>query len=177
MNRHGTTTTILLGAALTLLAARAGAVSVLYTVPGPAVVIGSGDRLTDSATLSGAIDPIGTITFELTNGVVAVDVETVTVSGNGTYATPTGYSPLAVGDYQWSVFYSGDLNNQAAADNTETGVVRPASTVLTTTPGGTVTLGSGISLTDSDWLRGSTRLAQSRSRCSMRAWRRSIPRP
>jgi hypothetical protein len=40
-----------------------------------------------------------------------VDTETVTVSGNGTYSTPTGYLPAVVGTYQWVATYSGDSNN------------------------------------------------------------------
>ena len=44
-----------------------------------------------------------------------VDTEVVTVSGNGTYITPVGYTlPTAssvAGTYQWVASYSGDINN------------------------------------------------------------------
>ncbi len=46
-----------------------------------------------------------------------VYAETVTVTGNGTYTTPTGYtlptSGTAIGTYQWVASYSGDPNNNA----------------------------------------------------------------
>jgi hypothetical protein len=66
--------------------------------------------LTDTATRSGGFNPTGTITFELFQGTTLVHTETVTVNGNKTYTTPTGYtldllhdrggalSPLSHGD-------------------------------------------------------------------------------
>ena len=45
----------------------------------------------------------------------------MTVSGNGTYTTPTGFTlpttSTATGTYQWDVAYSGDANNTAITDN------------------------------------------------------------
>ncbi len=76
----------------------------LTTQPGPTVVIGSGQKLTDSDTLSGGNQPGGSITFTLLgpNGASTVDdTETVTVAGNGTYSTPKGYLPAGPGTYQW----------------------------------------------------------------------------
>ena len=50
-----------------------------------------------------------------------VDTETVAVSGNGTYSTPTGYTlpttGTVTGTYQWDASYSGDGNNNAVSDN------------------------------------------------------------
>ena len=47
-----------------------------------------------------------------------MDTETVTVSGNGTYTTPTGYTlpttGTVTGTYQWVASYSGDANNNAS---------------------------------------------------------------
>ena len=84
----------------------------ITTVSGGTVVVGSGTPLTDSATLSGGQGPTGTITFQLTGpGNTVVDTETVAVNGNGTYNTPTGYLPTAVGTYQWVASYSGDASN------------------------------------------------------------------
>jgi hypothetical protein len=84
----------------------------ITTVAGPTVVLGSGNRLTDSATLSGGVNPTGTITFTLHSpSNMIVDTETVTVHGNGTYTTPLGFLPTAVGTYQWVASYSGDANN------------------------------------------------------------------
>ena len=70
--------------------------------------------LKDSGTLTGGFNPTGSLTFTLyaPDGSTVVDTETVTVSGNGTYSTPTGYTlpttGLVTGTYQWVVSYSGD---------------------------------------------------------------------
>src|SRR5581483_5570422 len=85
------------------------------TVAGGTLVIGSPGRLTDTAVLSGAVNPTGTITFTLTGpGNVVLDTETVPVAGNGTYTTPTGFVPTTTGTYTWSARYSGDANNTPA---------------------------------------------------------------
>ena len=78
--------------------------------------------LEDTAVLSGGYYPTGTITFTLyTRAAPLVDTETVTVSGNGTYTTPTGYTlpttGTVTGTYQWDASYSGDTNNNAVSDN------------------------------------------------------------
>jgi hypothetical protein len=77
--------------------------------------------LNDTATLSGGYYETGSITFTLYLGATLVDTETVSVSGNGTYTTPTGYTlpttGAVIGTYQWDASYSGDANNNAATDN------------------------------------------------------------
>jgi uncharacterized repeat protein (TIGR03803 family) len=85
----------------------------LTTTPGGTVSLGSGAKLTDLANLSGGFNPTGTITFTLyaPDNVTIVDSETATVDGNGSYFTPTGYAPTAIGTYRWVVSYSGDDNN------------------------------------------------------------------
>ena len=85
----------------------------LITTPGGSVLLGSGAKLTDSATLSGGNNPTGTITFTLyaPGDTTVVDTETATVNGNGSYSTPTGFLPSAVGTYAWDASYSGDANN------------------------------------------------------------------
>jgi hypothetical protein len=132
----------------------------IATTAGGPVVVGSGARLTDSATLSGGFSPTGTITFTLTgpNG-ATVDTEVVTVSGNGTYGTPRGFVPTAAtgaGTYQWVASYSGDVNNRTAASTpgSEPEAADPASPAITTTAGGSVVLGKGVPLTDSATLSG-----------------------
>ena len=49
-----------------------------------------------------------------------MDTETVAVSGNGTYTTPTGFTlpttGTVTGTYQWDATYSGDGNNNTASD-------------------------------------------------------------
>ena len=88
----------------------------ITTQTGGAVVLGSGNKLTDSATLSGGYNPTGTITFVLTNPNGAVkDTEPVTVSGNGTYTVPTGFVPDMAGIWHWVATYGGDSNNQSVA--------------------------------------------------------------
>src|SRR5262249_20121347 len=53
---------------------------------------------------------------------VTVDTETVTVNGNGTYATPVGFTVptgASAGTYSWHVTYSGNSNNNAVIANLE----------------------------------------------------------
>ncbi len=98
---------------------------VLATTPSPSTVALSTStppHLTDSAVLSLGYNPTGTLTFRLyaPDGTTVVDTETVNVTGNGTYATPSGYtlptSGAVTGTYQWMVSYSGDANNAAATN-------------------------------------------------------------
>jgi hypothetical protein len=70
-----------------------------------------------------------------------VDTETVTVNGNGTYTTPTGFTlptnSTATGTYQWDVTYSGDTNNAGASDVNDVNervTVSAADPAITTTP-------------------------------------------
>ncbi len=121
--------------------------------------------LTDSASLAGGFNPTGTITFTLffNGGGTPVDTETVTVSGNGTYTTPTGFTlptTAAAGTYQWIAVYSGDANNVNASDSNpaaEQTEVIPASPMLVTTASpSTVTLPAPVPtfLTDTADLTG-----------------------
>lgn len=136
-------------------AVHAASIGIIST-PGGTVVVGMGTMM-DTATLSGGFNPTGTITFSLfAAGGFVVDTETVTVSGNGTYTTPTGYIPISVGTCQWMATYSGDANNGPGStgpgDEPET--VDPASPSLTTTPGGPVTLGTSGNMVDTAVLSG-----------------------
>ncbi|HUA59585.1 MAG TPA: Ig-like domain-containing protein [Verrucomicrobiae bacterium] len=138
-------------AGVVLMPALLGAITIT-TTPGPAVVLGSGMSLVDSALLAGGLNPTGTITFELFNpGSVLIDTETVSVNGNGTYSTPTGFAPPGVGaltgTYEWTAAYSGDSNNSAASSpfGDEPEVVSPASPNLSTTPGAGVMPGGVLS--------------------------------
>jgi hypothetical protein len=85
---------------------------------GPGVVAGIGAKLTDSATLTGGLDPTGAIVFTLYGpDNKLVDTETVApISGDGTYTTPTGYAPTKPGLYQWNVAYTGDALNATISD-------------------------------------------------------------
>ena len=95
----------------------------INTVAGGTVVLGSGNKLTDTAVLAGGFNPTGTITFTLYDpSNVAVYTNVAMVSGNGTYDTstgtnPGGYLPTTTGTYLWSATYNGDANNNPATDN------------------------------------------------------------
>ena len=108
----------------------------IVTTPSPtAITLGTtGTPLKDTANLQGGYNPTGTITFTLydPNGHL-VDTETATVSGNGQYSTPTGYTlptcGTVAGVYQWDATYKGDSNNKVATDNND-----PAEQVAVITP-------------------------------------------
>ncbi len=89
----------------------------LTAAAGGTAVVGTGGLLTATATLAGGDNEAGSITFTLydPNG-NPVDVETVSVSGNGTYATPKGFLPTVAGTYQWVAAYasSNPFNSNAA---------------------------------------------------------------
>ncbi len=115
--------------------------------------------VTDTAILSGGSSPTGTITFSLypTYGGVPdcfglgsppVDTETVPVTGNGSYATPAGYTPSQPGLYLWNASYSGDAGNAPAASGCAQVIISaPAVTAITTSGGGSVPVdGSGAFL-------------------------------
>jgi hypothetical protein len=83
---------------------------------GPAVVLGTGGRLTVSSTLDNGVNATGALAFTLYGpGGTVVDSETAPVNGDGRYAPPQGYLPDVAGTYQWVVSYSGDGNNESAS--------------------------------------------------------------
>jgi hypothetical protein len=120
--------------------------------------------LTDTASLAGGSGPTGTITFTLyyDGGTTPVDTETVSVNGNGTYSTPTGYTlpttGTVTGTYQWDAAYSGDPNNNPVSEignAAEQVVVSSASPTLTTTASLVVSpLNSAVTFSDSAVLAG-----------------------
>lgn len=143
----------------------------------------SATTLTATATLSGGYNPSGTITFYLYNlcsfcgnGDVIDTEGPVTVSGNGPYSTPTGYTlpttGTVTGTYGWIADYTpaaGDTNNLAAASNPSLGIVpassqesvTAASPTLTTAPSPsppqnstTVSYAPGTTLTDTATVSG-----------------------
>ena len=81
----------------------------LGTTPSsPTVTLGANPvTLKDTADLAGGYNETGTITFTLyyEGAATAVDTETVSVSGDGSYSTPTGYTlpttGTQTGSYQW----------------------------------------------------------------------------
>jgi hypothetical protein len=81
-----------------------------------------GTSLSDTATLAGGVNPTGTIIFRLfgpndpsCSGTPAFTSAAVPVNGNGSYASDS-FTPTATGTYSWIASYSGDANNNPAAD-------------------------------------------------------------
>jgi hypothetical protein len=121
------------------------------------VTFGTAAILEDTATLSGGYNPGGSITFTLVGpGSATVDTEAVSVSGDGSYTTPTGYAlPITntgtvAGTYQWDASYSGDPNNKSVSDNGATNeqvVVSPATTTLSYTGANQVGVNSSFNAT------------------------------
>jgi hypothetical protein len=120
-----------------------------------------GTAVTDTATLTGGDNPSGSITFRLYGpsaaancSGAAVDTETVTVNGNGTYTTPAGAKPADAGTYWWAASYGGDSNNTTAASSCdkESVTISQAAPAIATSPsaGGTV----GAAVTDTATLTG-----------------------
>jgi hypothetical protein len=145
-----------------------GGTTAIVTTPSPtSATLGSTPiTLRDSAVLSGGTNPTGTITFTLffKGGATPVDTETVTVNGNGTYNTPTGFTvPVArssAGMYQWNATYSGDAHNNSISETNavseQAAISAPPQPTIVTTPNPTsTTLGTSlIPLRDSAVLSG-----------------------
>jgi hypothetical protein len=110
--------------------------------------------ISDTATVTGGFTPAGTLTFKAfgpgnaTCAGAAVFSKGVAVNnGNASYNS-TNYTETQIGDYRWTIDYSGDANNNAttsvcnAANETSTvAKVPPAITVSTT---GDVAIGRAI---------------------------------
>ena len=133
----------------------------ITTTPSPNTIT-AGVTLRDTAFLVGGFNPTGTITFTLlfNGGSTPVDTETVSVNGNGSYTTPTGFTPgTSSGTYQWNAVYKGDTDNNTASEVNEPDEQVTASVpvlTLDTTPiPATVTLGTTpVTLNDSADLEG-----------------------
>ena len=102
----------------------------------------AGSVISDTACLSGGLDPSGTITFMLFGpndnscGAPCITTSTVMANGNNCY-TSDGFttSSSAPGTYRWIASYSGDVFNTmvsgACNDANESVVVLPAGTSVT----------------------------------------------
>src|SRR5258708_10044136 len=115
----------------------------VVTAASPAVTLGG--NISDTATLAGAINPGGSITFVAygpnptsCSGTPAF-TSTVAVNGNGSYGSGP-FPTTAAGTYKFQASYSGDANNSAASDVcTDAGesvTVNPVAPVVVP-PGGT----------------------------------------
>lgn len=138
----------------------------LATTAGPGQVLGQ--PVSDSATLTnlatqpaspvinltgtGGAAATGTITFKLYGPddctTLAYTSATVSVSGNGTYATPNPqFVPTAAGTYHWVAVYSGNLpNNTGTTHNADCSDTNENVTVITVP----VTLGTAQSWVPND---------------------------
>jgi len=95
--------------------------------------VSAGGSINDVATLAGGFSPTGTITFTLYNNSACtgtpVSTTTVTVTGNGTYTSPS-FTTSAPGTYTYVTAYSGDANNAAS-----TTLCASAAQAVVVTPG------------------------------------------
>src|SRR3954469_18743239 len=121
------------------------------TDAGSAVSVGT--AMHDTATLSGGVNPTGTISFKLygpddancTGPVISTSSRNVTA--NGVY-TSDNFTPTAGGTYRWIANYSGDANNAATTNgcngDNENVFVNKLQPSVTTNAGNAVTLGSPL---------------------------------
>jgi archaellin len=112
-----------------------------------------GDKVKDTATLSGGYNPTGTVTFKLYgpgNGTCANPAAYTSspIAVSGSSAESPEFTPTEVGTYRWVAEYSGDTNNDQASDAcngvNESVEVAQATPTISTTPGGPVTVGATI---------------------------------
>ena len=133
----------------------------LGTTPSPSTGTVGVTALNDSATLSGAYNPTGSIVFSLWDpdqtcgtGQPAFTV-TVPLTGN-TATTTTGPTATKAGTWRWTATYAGDANNNAASSGCEAELVTIAkqSPTLSTTPNPTSGVVGVAVLNDSATLTG-----------------------
>jgi hypothetical protein len=123
------------------------AVTHISTTPSDADGAAVGSSITDSATVSGGLNPTGTVTFFLygpdntacQNGDAApltwLQRWVVPVSADGTASVPApGYATTATGTYSWVANYGGDSDNMPAhsACGTESVVMSKATPTIVT---------------------------------------------
>jgi Fibronectin type III domain len=140
------------------------AFSVVKTTPTLSTSAGSsmsvGNSVHDTATLSNGYNETGTLTFTLyTTSSCTTQVGgtvTKTVTGNGTYTSPT-ITPTVPGTYYWTAKYTGDPNNNAVSEpcnSTGESVSVTARTPTITTTSSMTTVIAGGSLTDTAHISG-----------------------
>jgi hypothetical protein len=129
------------------------AATTVVTHASAAVTVGG--TVSDTATLAGAFNASGTITFEIfgpgdtTCSRAAAFTSTVPVAGNGSYGSGP-FTPAAAGTYAFEAAYSGDANNlpsgpPVCADPGESVVVSRALPVIATQASAPVVVGGQIS--------------------------------
>jgi len=116
-----------------------------------------GGSISDTATLSGASGPTGTMTFNAysnaacTTSVFSISTTTlVGPDGSGNFTASSGnFTPLAAGTYYWIASYGNDPNNAPATtkclDANESSVIAPKQPGIVTTAGSATTFGNTVS--------------------------------
>jgi hypothetical protein len=146
---------------LTINQASSSVSTAIFDSGGGAVTGALGEKVYDTATVSGApFTPTGTVTnyfYSTATPVLGtttpVSTQTVTLSG-GAVPNSATTAALTAGAYSFIGVYSGDSNYKGAVGAVEPLTINQASPTITTTPGGTVTVGTGVPLTDSATLDG-----------------------
>ena len=113
-----------------------------------------GGTLSDTATLAGGANPMGTITFNLyppsdaTCAATPAFTSTKAVTGNADYPSDS-FTATGPGTWRWVASYSGDANNDASTgscgDANESTDVAKASPTLTTQASAPVAVGGNLS--------------------------------
>ncbi len=127
----------------------------IATTASAGTVVGGG-TLTDSATVTGRVNPQAgaTIDFRLYGpndaacaGTPVFQSLTVAYPVAGGRVASAAFTPTTAGTYRWIASYSGDVNNApvsgACNDANETVVVAPAGPTLATTASADISLGAG----------------------------------
>jgi hypothetical protein len=96
-----------------------------------------GGTISDTASLSGATNPTGAVTFNVytdsacttlaTGGGNIAGTALADADNDGVYTSTATYTPTAVGDYYWTASFAGDANNAPASKGCD--VVNEKSTV------------------------------------------------
>jgi hypothetical protein len=113
-----------------------------------------------ASTLSGTVGATGTITYTVfgpqatapttcTSG--GTTVGTSSVSGDGTYNSSAGFTPISAGMYWWYANYGGDSNNNSSNSGCGSGMVSTnVAWSLSPTSGTNTTSGSAVALTSTN---------------------------
>jgi choice-of-anchor A domain-containing protein len=120
----------------------------------PHAVEPAGTEIHDTATLTGAVSPVGALTFKLYGpddaacASAPIFSATIVFTGGGQHNSP-GFTPPMAGTYRWVVSYSGDRNNEPAGptrcgEASETVALTKAQPAISTEASPETTLGGQI---------------------------------
>jgi uncharacterized repeat protein (TIGR01451 family) len=144
----------------------------ISTVASADITIGA--SISDTATVTGGLNPTGTVTFNLygPNDATCANAAVFTSANrplSGGTATSASFTPTLVGTYRWIATYNGDANNNSVSgacnDANESVVVIKAHPSITTElvsgaqSGTTISIDLGASVHDTSTLTGETATA------------------